>query len=221
MCVNYRPSRPDVIHATFDLRADFDYSAEAWKGYSAPIVLSRPSGLLVKPAHFGVIPPWCASWPDAKKLSGGTLNARSETAPSKPSFRDAWQKSRFCLVPMSEFYEPYYESGKAERYRVTMTDSNDFCAGGLWSWWVDPANGEGMVSFSLLTLNCDEHPILRRLHKPDDEKRTLFIVPPSDYSTWLTATPDEARSMLALPDPARVALSPAPKSRTPSSERPA
>lgn len=112
---------------------------------------------------------------------------------------------------MGEFYEPCYESGKPERYRVTLTDTPNFCAGGLWSWWVDRETGEGLVSFSLLTMNCDDHPVLNRLHKPDDEKRTLYLVPPGEYDAWLNATPDEARAMLTLSDPDRVVIAPAPK----------
>ena len=40
-------------------------------------------------------------------------------------------------------------------------------------------------SFSQLTINADMHPLLRRMHKPGDEKRSLVIVSPDDYDTWL------------------------------------
>ncbi len=53
--------------------------------------------------------------------------------------------------------------------------------------------------------------MLNRLHKPDDEKRSLYIVPPDEYDLWLGATPDEARAMLMLLPPERFAISPAPK----------
>ncbi len=40
-------------------------------------------------------------------------------------------------------------------------------------------------SFSLLTINADSYPLLRRMHKLGDEKRSLVIVPRQDYGTWL------------------------------------
>lgn len=211
MCVNFRPSTRETIKQVFDLEITFEYRAETWKGYTAPIIRWHEGNRVAEPAHFGLIPPWCKSALDAKKLTSGTMNARSETAGEKPSFKNAWHKSHFCLVPMSEFYEPCYESGKAERYRVGLADGSDFAVAGIWSWWTDPETKQGQASFSMLTLNADAHPILNRLHKPDDEKRSLYIVPADEYDLWLGATPGEARAMLMLLPPERFAIAPAPK----------
>ena len=102
-----------------------------------------------------------------------------------------------------------YESGKAVRYSLSMASGADFCAAGIWSWWVNPETQQGSASFSMLTLNADEHPVLKRLHKPDDEKRSLFIVPAGDYDQWLHASPEKARLMLSLLPPERYVLAPA------------
>jgi hypothetical protein len=40
---------------------------------------------------------------------------------------------------------------------------------GLWERWKSPA-GEEVPSFAMLTINCDEHPLLKRFHKHFDEK---------------------------------------------------
>jgi putative SOS response-associated peptidase YedK len=50
--------------------------------------------------RFGLIPSW------AKDSSGAArmINARSETASTKPAFRDTL-KSRRCLIPADGFYE--------------------------------------------------------------------------------------------------------------------
>lgn len=210
MCVNYRPSRPEFIRDHFDLNIDFDYKPETWKGYSAPIILNHEGVRKAESASFGLIPPWCKSALDAKKLTSGTMNCRSETVGQKPSFKNAWIKSHFCLVPMSEFYEPCYESGKAVRYRVGMSMGEDFCVGGIWSWWLDPETKEGKCTFSMLTLNADSHPVLNRLHKPGDEKRSLYIVPPQEFDRWLTATPDAAGAMLTLLPSEGFVIEPAP-----------
>lgn len=217
MCTNYRPSSRDVVREMLNTDVNFEYPQETWKGYVAPIVHLHDGERIATPAHFGLVAPWCKTSADAKKLTSGTMNARSETVGEKPSFKDAWRKAQFCLVPMQEFYEPCYESGKAIRHRVGLSDASNFAVGGIWSWWVDPQTKLGSASFSLLTLNADTHPLLRRLHKPDDEKRSVFIVPPEKYDLWLSAKPEEARAMLMLLPAERLAIAPAPKSGSASS----
>ena len=217
MCVNFQPSPREHIERIFNVDVPGDYPSETWKGYSAPIVLQHENQQRIELANFGLIPPWCKSVLDAKKLTSGTMNARSETVAEKPSFKNAWRKQHFCLVPMREFFEPCYESGKAVRYVIRMRDGNDFAAAGIWSWWRDPDSGQGRTSFALLTLNADNHPVLKHFHKPDDEKRSLFIVPPAEYDLWLRATPDEARTMLILLPPEQFEVGPRIVVRTPKS----
>lgn len=201
MCVNFQPSPRENIAQVFDVDVPLSWPVETWKGYPAPVVMRHEGNKRAELASFGLIPPWCKSAIDARKLTSGTMNARTETVAEKPSFKNAWRKGHFCLVPMREFFEPCYESGKAQRYGVRMSDGTDFAAGGIWSWWRDPDSGEGRTTFSLLTLNADEHQVLRRFHKPGDEKRSLFIVPATEYDLWLNATPEEARAMLMLLPP--------------------
>jgi hypothetical protein len=51
----------------------------------------------------------------------------------------------------------------------------------------------------MLTVNSSDHPVMRRFHKPGDEKRSVMIVRPGDYDDWLSArSTDEARSFLNL-----------------------
>jgi len=80
---------------------------------------------------------------------------------------------------------------------------------GLWNTWVDKATGEVHESYTMLTLNADTHPIMRRMHKPDpklgadqQDKRSVVALEPNDVDRWLTGTPDEASAVVRLPDPA-------------------
>ena len=43
-------------------------------------------------------------WANDEKIGYKMINARSETAPKKPSFRDAFAKRR-CLIPATGFFE--------------------------------------------------------------------------------------------------------------------
>lgn len=48
-------------------------------------------------------------------------------------------------------------------------------------------------SFTMLTVNADEHELFKHFHKPRDEKRMVVILPEDQYDDWLGAP--AARSM--------------------------
>ena len=48
---------------------------------------------------------------------------------------------------------------------------------GIWEY--RPA--DQLLSFSMLTINADGHPLMQRFHKPDDEKRMVMILDPEQY----------------------------------------
>jgi putative SOS response-associated peptidase YedK len=66
----------------------------------------------------------------------------------------------------------------------------------LWDRWTNPDSGELVVSFSMLTVNADEHPVMRQFHKPADEKRTPVILPPPSFDAWLSADTDQASELM-------------------------
>ena len=51
--------------------------------------------------------------------------------------------------------------------RFDAADSQPWHLAGLWNMWADPGTGEIHESYSMMTMNCDAHPLLRRLHKPE------------------------------------------------------
>lgn len=52
---------------------------------------------------------------------------------------------------------------------------------------------------SMITVNADDHPVMSRMHKPADEKRSVVILQPDDWEEWLmTSNVEVARSMLQL-----------------------
>lgn len=126
------------------------------------------------------------------------MNARGETVGAKRSYAKPWREGQLCLVPMNHFYEPNWESGKHERWKIGMADGSPFAVAGLWRTWSEP-DGTTAQSFTQLTINADDHPLMRRFHKPGDEKRSLVIVPPDEWDDWLACrNPELARSFLRL-----------------------
>lgn len=198
MCVNYCPPRPEqldaLIGAVAELYKEWDWPGETWKDYQAPIVKAGSSGQReLCLATYGMVPR--RHIPAGVKVFD-TMNARAETIGEKRSFAPAWRKAQLCAVPMNHFYEPCYESGRAERFAIGMHDAALFFVAGLWREW-QSADGGVLTSFTQLTINADDHPLMRRFHKPGDEKRSLVVLPGGEVDDWLACRDTEtARSFL-------------------------
>ncbi|PHV29569.1 DUF159 family protein [Janthinobacterium sp. BJB426] len=180
MCADYTPSFNHHIQNHFRVvPLQLALSPEAWPGYMAPILRSSqdvPDALEISPAMFGMVPHWADL-----KLARQTYNARTETVASKPSFRSAWRRKQFCIIPAANFFEPNYETGKPVRWRIERADGAPVAIAGIWEY--RPA--DQLLSFSMLTINADGHPLMQRFHKPDDEKRMVMILDPEQYLGWL------------------------------------
>jgi putative SOS response-associated peptidase YedK len=198
-----------------------DWPAEVFPGDQAPLILG-PSGLADDGAlrcvlaRFGLVPRWSRDAAHARELSRHTTNARSETVAEKPSFRSPWRERHFALAPMQDFFEPCWEEaaaqgGKSVRWRIAQGQGETLAAAALWEGWRDPASGDIVTSFSLLTCNADDHPLMRRMHRPGDEKRKLVLVEPADYAAWLHATPQQALALLHRPATTLLRGEPAPR----------
>jgi putative SOS response-associated peptidase YedK len=199
MCTNYRPSSRDLLESYFDVApAKIAFRDEVYPSHEAPIIrLAQENGKTTSgrecvPAVFGLIPIWSK---DGKNFRH-TYNARTETVCEKPSYRNAWKKRQFCIVPMDAFYEPNYETGKPVRWRIEREDHAPFGVAAIYDYWKSPSE-DWITSFSLLTVNADDHPVMHRFHPPGDEKRSIVAIDPAFYDDWLKATTDEALSFFA------------------------
>ncbi len=87
--------------------------------------------------RWGLIPPW------VKDPASFTLliNARSETAETKPSFRGAMRHHR-CIFPVSGFYEWRRTPEGKQPYFISPSDGGVMAFAGLWDTWCDPDGGD-------------------------------------------------------------------------------
>ena len=152
--------------------------------------------------RFGLVP-WFATSPE---LRYATMNARFEELQSKASYKDPWRRGQRCLVLAESFDEPCWESGRNVWWRFRRADGSPWALAGLWNTWVDKRSGEIVESFTMLTLNADAHPLMRRMHKPDpklaadaQDKRSVVAIERADADTWLHAPPEEAAQLVRLP----------------------
>ena len=140
-----------------------------------------------------------------------TYNARTETVAEKPSFRNAFKRRQFCIVPVTSIYEPCYETGKAVRWEITAADAGPLGLAGIWEYKQNGPNGLPLLSFTMLTINADDHPLMKRMHKPDDEKRMVVILDPEQYDDWLHCAVEGAADFFMQYPADRLAAQPAPK----------
>lgn len=196
MCTSYETNEYDRFEAFSVFPApDFEYRREIYKDYGAPIFRRGADEFTTELATFGMVPR--KHIPPGVKVFD-TMNARAESVGEKRSFSRAWKKQQLCLIPCQSFFEPNYETGKPIRWRIGMASGAPLAIAGLWREWEDPELGKA-ISFTMLTVNANEHPLMKRFHKPGDEKRSVVIVPPAAYEDWLNAkSTDEARSFLNL-----------------------
>src|SRR5262245_19180253 len=83
------------------------------------------------------------------------------------------------------------KNGK-QPYAIAMKDRSPFGIAALWENWKDPANGEWVRTFAILTTPANE--LVAAIHD-----RMPAIIRPADYERWLGLEPDPYDLLLAFP----------------------
>jgi putative SOS response-associated peptidase YedK len=194
MCAVYAPTiRSSWVQDVFGLDLPV-LAKDVYPGQLGPIVVKsqKQQRLAIGLARFGLLP----SWAKDPGLGRHTYNARLETVADKPSYRGAWRSRQFAIVLADRFYEPSYATGKAQRWAIESADRNPMGIASLWDRWVCAQSGKVVASFTMLTINADDHPVMNQFHRPGDEKRTPFVLAAHAFDAWLSATPDTAKELL-------------------------
>jgi putative SOS response-associated peptidase YedK len=178
MCGRYRLSRrKQIIEEHFDAvsgEEDWGPRYNIAPTQPIPVIRQNPKEPVREFSlmRWGLVPSW------AKDASGaaGMINARSETAATKPAFRDPL-KFRRCLIPADGFYE-WMRTGKAKQpYYFEVSDGELFAFAGLWDRWKDPS-GNWIKTCSILT--TIPNAVTSTVHD-----RMPVILDPDSYDLWL------------------------------------
>lgn len=123
--------------------------------------------------QWGLIPSWAKDPAIANRL----INARSETAHEKPSFRDALRLRR-CLIPANGWFE-WQVTNKKDKMPtyLHLPDHEVFAFAGLWEMWRSP-EGKTVGSCTILTTDASES--VQNIHH-----RMPVILERNDYDRWL------------------------------------
>jgi putative SOS response-associated peptidase YedK len=212
MCSHYEAPTEDRLLSGFGVAPTEPYQHDLWPTYLGPFIRLRvsestdddQSEVEAQVGQFGLLPFWSKD----RNLGRRTFNARSETVSSKPSFRDAWKKGQHCVILAAGIYESDWRSGQAVPTRITRSDDGVMAIAGLWDEWHGP-NGR-LLSFTMLTVNAQNH-FMNQYHKPDDEKRSVVILPNGLINDWLHASPEHSMEFMRLYPGDKLKAEPRPK----------
>ena len=191
MCSNYRAvTQSDRLLQYFGVfREKNEVPVDTWPLGLAPFIRLHEDGSGNKVCDdgiFGLLPHFQAEMAAGRK----TYNARSETVAKLPSFRDAWKRGQRCIIPAEWIYEPNWETGNAVRWKISRADTAAMGIAGLYTRWTAPDN-RTMFTFAMLTVNAEGHPVMRRMQRPEDEKRMVVILDQDEYGPWLGCAVEE------------------------------
>ncbi|MGA7329411.1 MAG: SOS response-associated peptidase [Rhodomicrobium sp.] len=139
------------------------------------VVVPEDGGRIYKTMRWGLLPMWAKEL----KIGNQAINARVETAATKPVFRSAW-KSRRCLIPASGFYEwreievPGQKKPAKMPFYVSRRDGVPLTFAGLWERW----GPDNLLTCTILTAEpCDG---IRDLHN-----RMPLMLANDGFEPWL------------------------------------
>jgi putative SOS response-associated peptidase YedK len=178
MCGRYRLSRwKQIIEEYFDT-ADWqdDWLPRYNIALTQPVPVIRQN--LKEPIRqlsylrWGLIPNWAKD----RSIATVTINAKSETAATKPAFRDPL-KFRRCLIPADGFYEWKRTGTSKQPFCFELNEGEMFAFAGLWDGWKN-AEGQWIKSFTILTTTPNA--VTSAIHD-----RMPVILDRETYDLWL------------------------------------
>ncbi len=175
MCGRYTLSAgSEAIQQAFALD-----SAGNWGGPRYNIAPMQPVAVItdrqpkaLSLCRWGLVPVWAKD----PKIGSRMINARSETAHEKPSFRSAFKRRR-CLIPADGYYEWARQGGRKTPMYIQHAQRDIFAFAGLWESWDDP-QGKRLNTCAILTTAANAR--IRHIHQ-----RMAVMVEPADYDLWL------------------------------------
>lgn len=152
----------------------------------------------IRVMRWGLVPHWAKDPGIGSRL----INARSETAATKPAFRDALARRR-CLLPADGWYEWQSSpvpaaSGARNRkqpFFITAADGSGLAMAGVWSTWrAADAEPETPLLVTCAVLTTSAVGPLAEIHD-----RMPLILPARAWADWLDPDAADPAPLLAAP----------------------
>lgn len=126
-------------------------------GQQAPVCIRSEAGRRLDMLQWGLVPGWASD----PAVGSRHFNARSETAPEKPSFREAWT-SRRALVPCDGWFEWRKVGHERQPWFIHSPEEELSTFAALWEPAPAILGPDHPGTFSILT--CAAAPAISHLH---------------------------------------------------------
>lgn len=192
MCSRYSlTSPPEAVRAYFGYRDTPNFPARYNVAPTQPIpvvCLDKEGARRFRLMRWGLLPAFVK---DPKQFPT-LINARSEDALSKPSFRNAMRWRR-CLIPTDGFYEWTGPKSARRPFLLRPREPRLIAFAGLYERWRD---GEGGEVDTVAILTCPANRTVTPLHD-----RMPVVLSPEHFDAWLDCkgTAAQAAAELLLP----------------------
>jgi putative SOS response-associated peptidase YedK len=183
ICIDDLGNRFRVFDPTLGCKSKFNVAPSQLM----PVIVQRGK-VEMEMMQWGLIPHGVKNPQD----SPHPINARAETLPETPIFRDLLAKNR-CLVPASGFYEWLKEGTRKIPFYIHVRDRPIVAFAGLYDTWRD-CYGEPYPTFTIVT--TDANTVVSRLHE-----RMPVILRQEDEARWLSGPAPTAEEMHAILGP--------------------
>lgn len=193
MCSRYSlTSPPEAVRSYFRARNKPEFPPRYNIAPTQPVLIVRLDHKAEREltlVRWGLIPSWVKNPDEFTTL----INARSETAAEKPSFRAALRHRR-CLVPVDGFYEWTGKPGAKRPHLLRPRAGGPMALAGIAEHWMS-ADGSELETMAILTVQAN-----RTVSAVHD--RMPVILAPQDFDLWLDCRPGTAVDAAPLMLPA-------------------
>ena len=189
MCSRYTlTSPPEAVRTYFRYANEAEFPPRYNIAPSQPVAIVRDTprgGREMALVRWGLIPSWVKD-PRAFKM---LINARSESAVDKPSFRAALRHKR-CLVPADGFYEWTGSAAARRPHLVRPRQGGPMGLAAIYENWLG-ADGSEIETMAVLTTASNA--AMSALHD-----RMPVIIPPEHFDLWLDCRPGTTGDIVHL-----------------------
>jgi putative SOS response-associated peptidase YedK len=172
----------DVLTVPFDLQPNYNVAPTQ----EIPVIIQQEDARHLRKFRWGLVPFWAKDTAIGSRM----INARVETASSKPAFKSAFRHRR-CLIPANGFYEWQGKAGSKQPFYFHFPAGEPMAFAGLWETWQDksaPDASEPYQSCTIITTEASEW--VRDVHD-----RMPLILKPEGYGEWLDPENKDAESI--------------------------
>jgi putative SOS response-associated peptidase YedK len=151
--------------------------------HKIPASVSQNDETLMAAFTWGLVPNWAKD----PAIGSRMINARSETAAEKPSFRSALGKRR-CIVPADGWYEWQGTPGKKTPFYFSSLNDSVLGLAGIYESWRQP---DGQLLWTAAILTQDARPDFTYIHD-----RMPVLLSPELQDAWLNSPTNPLNDVL-------------------------